>query len=129
MLPCEASPVGCVDGDGRELAAVREVWYLVSMIRIAAIVCLVATSAAADDALRIDVAIGETIERDVGFAIGLQCDDLAIVHAELRAGTPESNTFTVTGVAEGATRCRVGTMPNRPTYLFEIHVVPPQKRR
>jgi hypothetical protein len=112
-----------------ELAAAREVWYLLSMIRIAAVLCMVATSAVADDAMRIDVAVGETIERDVGFAIGLQCDDLAVVHAELHAGTPESNTFTVTGVAEGATRCRVGTTPNRPTYLFEIHVVPPRKRR
>jgi hypothetical protein len=102
------------------------------MIRTAVLLCVVAglvARAVADDAMRIDVAVGETIERDVGFAIGLQCDDLASVHAELRAGTPESNTFTVIGVAEGATRCRVGTMPNRPTYLFEIHVVPPRQRR
>jgi hypothetical protein len=98
------------------------------MIRIAVILCLVATSARADDAMRIDVAVGETIEREVGFAMGLQCDDVAIIRVELRAGTPESNTFVVTGVTEGATRCRVGTMPNRPTYVFEIHVVAPRRR-
>ena len=99
------------------------------MVRIAVILCLVAATAAAGDALRIDVAVGETIERDVGFAMGLQCDDVAIVHVELRAGTPESNTFVVTGVAEGTTMCRVGTTPNRPTYLFELHVVAARRGR
>jgi hypothetical protein len=104
----------------------RDLWYLLGMIRIAVILCLVATSAVADDGMRIDVAVGETIERDVGFAIGLLCDDVAIIRVELRAGTLESNTFAVTGVKEGATMCRVGTMPNRPTYVFEIHVVAPR---
>jgi hypothetical protein len=84
--------------------------------------------ARADDppagALRMDVAVGETVERSVGFAMGLLCDDLSIVRAELRASTPESNTFSVTGVKEGTTLCRVGIMPGRPTYVFEIHVVP-----
>lgn len=98
------------------------------MSRIAVILCLVATSALADDGMRIDVAVGETIERDVGFAMGLQCDDVAIIRADLRAGTPESNTFVVTGVTEGTTMCRVGTTPNRPTYVFEIHVVAPRHR-
>jgi hypothetical protein len=83
----------------------------------------------ADDAVRLDVEVGETVDRDVGFAMGLLCDDLAIVRAELHAATSASNTFSVTGVAEGTTRCRVGTAPNRPTYVFEIHVVPPHHRR
>jgi hypothetical protein len=112
------------------------------MIRIALILCAVAVvvtiaagrARAADaeplgGAERLDVAVGETIERDVGFAIGLVCDDLTMIHADLRASTPESNTFTVTGVAEGTTLCRVGTVPNRPTYLFEIHVVAPRHPR
>jgi len=99
------------------------------MIRIALILCVVAGSAFADDAERIDVAVGETTERDVGFAIGLLCDDPALVHADLRASTPESNTFTVTGVAEGTTMCRVGTAPNRPTLVFAIHVVARRHRR
>lgn len=92
------------------------------------LLALVAGPARADDALPLTVAVGETAERDVGFAIGLLCDDLTIIHADLRAGTPESNTFRVTGVSEGATMCRVGTMPNRPVYLFEIHVVPRGRR-
>lgn len=110
----------------------RDLWYLLGMVRIAVIVYLVAglaASAVADGAMRIDVAVGESVERDVGFAMGLQCDDVAIVRVELRAGTPESNTFVVTGVTEGTTMCRVGTAPNRPTYVFEIHVVAPRRRR
>jgi hypothetical protein len=99
------------------------------MIRIALILCGVARGALADGTERLDVAVGEMIERDVGFALGLLCDDVTILHADLRASTPESNTFTVTGVAEGTTMCRVGTMPNRPAYVFEIHVVSSGHRR
>jgi hypothetical protein len=113
----------------REVALGGDLWYVMGMVRIAMILCLIAGIARADAAMRVEVAVGETIERDVGFAIGLQCDDLAIIRADLRAGTPESNTFIVTGVREGTTLCRVGTMPNRPTYLFEIHVVAARRRR
>jgi hypothetical protein len=93
------------------------------MLRVAVMLCLVAGTALADGATRVEVAVGETVERDVGFAMGLRCDDLSIIHADVRAGTSESNTFAVAGVTEGTTLCRVGTAPNRPTYLFEIHVV------
>jgi hypothetical protein len=93
----------------------------------------VAGRALADDAapsvLRIDVAIGQTVERDVGFAIGLLCDDLSIIRADLRASTPESNRFIVTGIQEGTTTCRVGTAPSRPSFVFEIHVVAARRRR
>jgi hypothetical protein len=84
--------------------------------------------ALADDAERIDLAVGETVERDVGFAIGLLCEDLSIVRADLRASTPESNTFSATGIKEGMTRCRVGTAPGRPAYVFEIHVTAARPR-
>lgn len=92
-------------------------------------VCLIGGSARADEATpdaatRIDVTVGEVVERDVGIAIGLRCDDLTIVHAELRTTTPASNTFVARGMREGTTRCRVGTTLYRPTYLFELHVVP-----
>ncbi|HEX3764118.1 MAG TPA: hypothetical protein VHW23_35740 [Kofleriaceae bacterium] len=70
---------------------------------------------------RIDVAVGETVERDVGFAVGLLCDDLSIVHAELRSETPESNVLRITGVTPGDTQCRAGTVPGRPVFVFEIH--------
>ena len=96
------------------------------MCMLAAILC---AETLADDALRLDVAVGETVERDVGYAIGLQCDDLTIVRAELRPGTPESNRFSVTGLNVGTTLCRVGTAPERPAYLFDIHVIPSRPRR
>lgn len=99
-------------------------------MRCALLLCLVAgvahadDAARADEAARIEVAVGETVERDVGIAIGLRCDDLSVARVELRTATPASNRFEVTGVSPGTTRCRVGTSLNRPSYLFEIHVVP-----
>jgi hypothetical protein len=72
--------------------------------------------------LSIDVEVGQTAERDVGIAIGLLCDDLSIIRAELRSETPESNVLRVTGVQPGNTRCRAGTVPGRPMFVFEIHV-------
>ncbi|HET9621085.1 MAG TPA: hypothetical protein VFP84_06955 [Kofleriaceae bacterium] len=117
----------------------RRLWYVVAMRHVslaAAATCafvvasaLVARARARAeqpiyDAIALEVAVGETVTRSVGFALGLRCDDLAIARAELRAGTPEANVFSVTGVTPGATTCRVGTTPNRPTYLYEIRVVP-----
>jgi hypothetical protein len=92
-------------------------------MRIALILCLVAVSALADDAARLEVAVGETVEREVGIALGLRCDDVAIVRVALHTVTPASNVFEVTGVAPGTTLCRVGTALNRPSFVFEIHVV------
>ena len=74
------------------------------------------------DAPQITVAVGETAERDVGIAIGLLCDDLSIVHADLRTAGPASNVLRVTGVQPGDTRCRAGTVPGRPMFVFDIHV-------
>ena len=56
-------------------------------------------------------------DEDIRFGSGLKTplkdsDDLSIVRADLRASTPESNTFTVTGVKEGTTMCRAGTVPH-----------------
>jgi hypothetical protein len=90
-----------------------------------AVIAAAGPGPAADEpqgAPRIDVEVGETAERDVGFAIGLLCDDLAIVHAELRPETPESNVLRVTGVQPGDTLCRAGTVPGRPRFVFEVHV-------
>jgi hypothetical protein len=81
-----------------------------------------------DSPQRIEVAVGETVEREVGYAIGLRCDDTAVVRAELRPATPEFNVFIATGVTEGTATCRVGTSPVRPSYLFEIHVVPRRRQ-
>jgi hypothetical protein len=96
-------------------------------MRFALILGLVARVAHADDAARLEVAVGQTVERDVGIAVGLRCDDVAIARVELRTVTPDSNVFEVTGVTPGTTLCRVGTALNRPTYVFEIHVVPARR--
>jgi hypothetical protein len=80
------------------------------------------------DALPLEVAVGQTVQRQVGFALGLRCDDLSVAEVELRAGSPQSNVFVVTGVRPGATTCRVGTTPNRPTFLYQIRVVPSHQR-
>jgi hypothetical protein len=92
------------------------------MVRTALALCLVAAVARADDAVRLDLAVGETVERDVGYAMGMMCDDTSLIRAELRTTSPEANTFVVTGLKEGTTVCRVGTSPGRPTFLFEIQV-------
>jgi hypothetical protein len=104
------------------------------MLRTAAMLWLLAGAARAGGPdgpagiERLELAVGETTERDVGFALGLLCDDTSIVRAELLPATPESNTFRVTGLAEGTTLCRAGTAPARPAYLFEIHVVAAHRR-
>ena len=99
------------------------------MLRIGIVLALVSATAVAEDAARLDVAVGETVERDVGYALGLMCDDTAAIHVDLRNTSPETNTFVVTGIKEGTALCRVGTSPGRPTFLFEIHVVPVRRDR
>lgn len=122
-----------------KLAPRRRLWYQPGM-RFALILCLVAGSVRADDgarpndgapidAARIDVAVGETVARDVGIAVGLRCDDPSIARVELRTVTPQSNLFEVTGVKAGTTLCRVGTVQLRPSYLFELQVVAAGPRR
>ena len=93
------------------------------MWRIGIALALATTVAAAEDAVRLDVAVGETVERDVGYALGLMCDDNSLIRTDLRNTSPETNTFVVTGLKEGTVACRVGTSPGRPTFLFDIHVV------
>jgi hypothetical protein len=95
------------------------------MLRRGLVVCLLAAgvASAGDDVPVIEVAIGKTVEREVGFAIGYQCDDLSMIDVEMKAKTAETNAFVVTGKQLGKTRCRVGTDPNRPSILFEIRVI------
>jgi hypothetical protein len=84
--------------------------------------------AAPAPAPRIDLRVGETAERDVGFALGSQCDDPALVRAEMRAKSEQANAFVVTGLRVGVTRCRVGTDPHRPSVIYEIRVLPRPSR-
>jgi hypothetical protein len=78
---------------------------------------------------RIEVRVGEAAERDVGIAVGYQCDDPALVRIEMRAKSEQANAFVVTGLQAGVTRCRVGTDPHRPSVVYEIRVSPRRERR
>lgn len=69
----------------------------------------------------VEVPVGKTVALDVGYARGLLCDDLTVVRAELRAGSPTSNLLVITGLRQGVTQCRVGTL-GTPTVLAHITV-------
>jgi hypothetical protein len=92
----------------------------------------VAGSAAADEERRpVTVAVGQTVELEVGYAMGHLCDSETIVRAEMRNKTTDTNVVAITGLAVGTTLCRAGTVTveNRPTILFEITVVAAPKRK
>lgn len=92
---------------------------------VSAAIALSSTYAAADPVVgetSIEVAVGATKSIDVGFARGLQCDDVAVVHAELRNVSPTSNRLFLTGVRVGRTLCRAGTL-GPPTVLVHVTVV------
>jgi hypothetical protein len=75
-----------------------------------------------DDGLRKErVEVGQTIEREVGIAIGVMCDE-DVVTAEMKTKNPELNVVVFEGKREGKTLCRVGTDPNRASYVYEITV-------
>ena len=92
------------------------------------VICLLLTAATAradEERQQIVVEVGQTVSREVGFAMGHLCDDETILRAEMKNGTMENNLFVVTGVKAGTTLCRAGTVQHRPSVLFEITVVDP----
>ena len=48
---------------------------------------------------------------------------------EKRTKSEQVNAFIVTGLQAGVTRCRAGTAPNRPSFVYEIRVLPRRARR
>jgi len=90
----------------------------------ATLASLVALPAVADPVVgetAVELRVGETISLDVGFARGLQCDDVHVVHAELRNVSPTSNRLYLTGLRHGKTACRAGTL-GAPTVLVHVTV-------
>ena len=80
-------------------------------------------------AQRLAVPIDTTVEVDVGYAIGYACDDPGLVRVEMKTSAArKTNVFAVTGVKQGATLCRVGTDPLKPSLLFDVRVVRLVKR-
>lgn len=69
----------------------------------------------------VQLRVGATRALDVGFARGLQCDDLTVVHAELQAASPTSNLLVLRGLHRGRTLCRAGTL-GPPTVLVHVTV-------
>ncbi len=93
-----------------------------------AIFLLGAAIARADDPPpRLEVELDKTIERNVGYARGWQCDDPTLVTADL-VTRGDANFWIVTGVKLGTTQCRVGTEQYRPHRMFEVVVVPPKAK-
>jgi hypothetical protein len=98
-------------------------------MRIAAVLVALCAPASADDQIRRDtIEVGQTIEREVGIAIGYQCDH-DIVEATMKTKNRTTNVFVVTGKREGKTLCRAGTDPLQPSYVFEFTVKPKTKKR
>ena len=75
----------------------------------------------------LDVAVGETVQREAGQAIGYRCDDPALVKIEL-VTVADRNVAIVTGLKAGTTQCRVGTDPHRPSTLYDVRVLPRRAR-
>ncbi len=75
----------------------------------------------------LELAVGETVQREAGQAIGYRCDDPALVKIEL-VTVADRNVAIVTGQKAGTTQCRVGTDPHRPSTLYDVRVTPPRKR-
>jgi len=99
-------------------------YTIVMRIGIAAIAVLAATNASADPVVgetSVEIRVGSAVSLDVGFARGLQCDDLTIVDAQLVAASPTSNRLVMRGLRRGVTACRAGTV-GAPSVLVHVTV-------
>jgi hypothetical protein len=95
-----------------------------TITRIVAMGLLATASAWADPVVgetSVELRVGSTGSLDVGFARGLQCDDLTVVEAQLVAASPTSNRLVMKGLKRGVTACRAGTF-GAPTVLVHITV-------
>jgi hypothetical protein len=70
---------------------------------------------------RLVVGVGEVMEVDVDYKVGVRCDDREIIRVWM-VQRGQHNWFIVEGISPGSTWCRVGTDPNVPSYLYEIVV-------
>jgi hypothetical protein len=97
------------------------------MRRVAALALVLGSGTAlADGEIRLDVELGKTIEKDVGYSRGWMCDDPSLINADL-VTRDDRNVWIVTGAKLGHTLCRVGTDLSVPRYyVFDLHVVEPK---
>ena len=93
-----------------------------------AIVLLLAAIARADDhSPRVDVEVGQTVERNAGTLHGWRCDDPTLIHGDL-VTRGDVNIWVVTGEKVGTTQCRVGTELYRPGLVFDVIVIAAKKK-
>jgi hypothetical protein len=96
------------------------------LVVVLALAHALAAPAFADDAIRL--AVGDKVERDVGYAIGVACDQPDIVTAEMKtAPSGKSNILVLTGKRAGITTCRAGTDPHRVSFVFSVVVTAPRR--
>ena len=76
-----------------------------------------------EGAIKIEVEVDKTVEVDVGFSIGVHCDDLSFMTVEMRAKSNTSNVLVIKGIKPGATLCSVGSAL-QPITLFDVQVIP-----
>lgn len=98
------------------------------MRRIALLIACAGVAHAQSVAEYLEVEVGASTYRDVGGALGYQCDDPALVAAEVKPFDAQTNRFTVKGVKVGKTQCRVGLDYSRPSVLFDVRVVAARPR-
>ncbi len=89
---------------------------------------LLASTAFADEPLRVDVEVGATVEKNVQYARGYMCDDPSLVSAEM-VTRDDHNVWIVKGVKVGKTLCRVGVDKLQASYVFDVRVVPARQKR
>lgn len=73
----------------------------------------------------VEVVLGETRSVEVGFAKGLNCDDMSVVDASLENKNAQTNALILQGKKLGNTTCRVGNAQAGPTVTVSITVVKP----
>lgn len=99
------------------------------MLRIAIALLLCSNLAVADGILvhgdypKLTVAVGKTIEHDVGIRRGgWMCDDPSLLTGDL-VTKGDSNFFVITGVKPGSTQCRVGLEREGGFVVFDVYIV------
>lgn len=94
-----------------------------SLAILVVLVLVLGRLAAADGTTPVAITVGETVKRDVGYARGLHCDDMAIVAADIATDTArDTNVVSFTGLKVGKTLCRAGLEAGRPVIVFELEV-------
>ncbi len=95
-------------------------------LAILAVLCGLASADGPE--LQVNLAVGESAKRDVGYARGLRCDDTTIATADIATDTArDTNVVTFTGLKVGRTQCRAGLEVARQAYVFTIDVTAKNK--